>query len=324
MKKERAISLDMRRAKLAELLLEEEKLLEHEFICNLETPEQVRKKMGERLHYLQEKREEERKRIVEQKMEMRFKEETDDLRKLESNNFTIECKLTNEQQMLEKYKLRQREIEEEMLHSELWTLDYKKKIEKEKQELEEQTRKKQEQIRFLNWQKEQRALLKDEELNKLVQEKKMLQTQWQQELDKAKKDEIQKRINEINLHKEIINYNKKEKEIKDGIVANEKLMDKEMIQRVIEMEKEQESNESKEKERQKLANKEFFKYVNDKTKDFKQEEKVIEHLTALELEKQQKKEDEKWEKEQQARIQLMTQVYDDRAKAIELKSNIVI
>ena len=41
-------------------------------------------------------------------------------------------------------------------------------------EIEEQLRKKAEQIKYLNWQKEQRALEREETLNKQVEEKKML------------------------------------------------------------------------------------------------------------------------------------------------------
>jgi len=47
-------------------------------------------------------------------------------------------------------------------------------------------------------------------------------------------------------------------------------------------EKEEEDTEKREKERKKLENKEFFKYVNDKSKEYKEEEKMIEKLVAAE------------------------------------------
>ncbi len=48
--------LEIRRDKLAELLMKEEKQYEQEFFANLETPEQVRQKMTKRLQELRSKR----------------------------------------------------------------------------------------------------------------------------------------------------------------------------------------------------------------------------------------------------------------------------
>jgi hypothetical protein len=46
---------------------------------------------------------------------------------------------------------------------------------------------------------------------------------------------------------------------------------------------------------------------------------LIEYLTWLESEKQWKLKEDKWQKEDQARINLMKQVYEDRAKTIGAK-----
>jgi hypothetical protein len=52
----------------------EEKMYEEEFMANLETPEQVRQKMAERLNELKQKREEERVDEVNRRLEQRFKD----------------------------------------------------------------------------------------------------------------------------------------------------------------------------------------------------------------------------------------------------------
>jgi DNA-binding helix-hairpin-helix protein with protein kinase domain len=102
--------LDMRRAKLVDLLTQEEKLYEKEFFANLETPEQVREKMAKRLQDLRSKREEARKAEVDRKMEARFKQSADELRKVDSQFLAANTKLDQEQQMLEKVKRREEEM----------------------------------------------------------------------------------------------------------------------------------------------------------------------------------------------------------------------
>ena len=73
-------------------------MYEEEFMANLETPEQVRQKMAERLNELKQKREEERVDEVNRRLEQRFKDSkltksnsnvaTDDLRK-EAGKFFV-------------------------------------------------------------------------------------------------------------------------------------------------------------------------------------------------------------------------------------------
>ena len=49
---------------------------------------------------------------------------------------------------------------------------------------------------------------------------------------------------------------------------------------------------------------------------------MIEHLTWLESEKQWKMKEDKWRKEEQARVNLMKNVYDARLQTVELKKKL--
>lgn len=60
--------------RLKALLDAEEKQYELEFMANLETPEQVREKMAQRLVELKNKREDERQDEVSRRLEQRFKD----------------------------------------------------------------------------------------------------------------------------------------------------------------------------------------------------------------------------------------------------------
>ena len=57
-------NLEERKARLAALLAAEDRIYEQEFNDNLETPEQVRDKMWERLQHLKGKREQEKEEEV--------------------------------------------------------------------------------------------------------------------------------------------------------------------------------------------------------------------------------------------------------------------
>ena len=67
---------------------------------------------------------------------------------------------------------------------------------------------------------------------------------------------------------------------------------------------------------------ELQKHYMQKTQDKKAEEQLIEHLTWLESEKQWKMREDKWRKEDQARINLLRNVYDNRAQNIDVKQKI--
>ena len=69
---------------------------------SLETPEQVRQKMAERLDDIKKQRNEERQQLVAQAYDRKFKMETDDLRKEETKFMVAGCQLEREKQLLDK------------------------------------------------------------------------------------------------------------------------------------------------------------------------------------------------------------------------------
>lgn len=77
-------------------------MYEKEFQDNLETPEQVRAKMAERLGEIKAQREEERQQQVQQALDRKFKMETDDLRKEETQFMVAGCNIEREKQLMDK------------------------------------------------------------------------------------------------------------------------------------------------------------------------------------------------------------------------------
>lgn len=81
MKRRQASDLEARKVRLAELLAAEDRIYEQEFNESMETPEQVREKMFQRLTELKDKRESERQAEVQRRRDMQFKMANDNLRK---------------------------------------------------------------------------------------------------------------------------------------------------------------------------------------------------------------------------------------------------
>lgn len=106
----------------------EDKIYEQEFMAALETPEQVRAKMAERLNSLKQQREEERAQLVQHALERKFKMETDDLRKEETAFMIAGTQLEREKQLMDKKAKLEQAIVEEQVYAKLWMLDHQKKV----------------------------------------------------------------------------------------------------------------------------------------------------------------------------------------------------
>jgi len=146
--------LDFRRQKLSDLLKSEEQNHRQEIIQNQETPEQVRAKMEEKLLILKEQKEQARLEQVREKQEKKFFEGNDELRKNDSEAFTLSCYLEQENQMLEKLVKREKERQDEEVYLQLLNYDKILQDEKEKRKIEERKKIKAATLQALNWQNE--------------------------------------------------------------------------------------------------------------------------------------------------------------------------
>lgn len=117
MKRREASNLEQRKAKLAALLEAEDRMYESEFHDNLETPEQVREKMFERLQHLKEKRETERQAEVERRLDQRFKTANDTLRKEDARFYTYGTQIEREKQLIDKRRKIEAQMAEEQVYA---------------------------------------------------------------------------------------------------------------------------------------------------------------------------------------------------------------
>ena len=151
MKRRQASDLEARKARLAALLEAEDRIYEQEFNDNMETPEQVREKMFQRLTMLKDKREAERQAEVKRRQDMQFKMANDNLRKEDAVFYNYGTAIEREKQLIDKRRNIENKMIEEQVYAQLWALDAQKKLEREMQEAKEKQEKIKDTMAVLDW-----------------------------------------------------------------------------------------------------------------------------------------------------------------------------
>jgi len=320
--KQQEIFLDMRRKKLSELLNKEEALYHQELITNQESPEDVRRRMEIKLKELREQRLNDRDENVNKLMERKFYEATDELRKNDSEAFAVECYLEQENQMLDKLKKREKEKKEEMFYVKLNEFDINKKIEKEKEEEKAKKNKIRNIYDYQQWQREQneKAIKHEEEISKL--EKQRLKEQWKRDELKEKENEEQRKLINKQVYLDIEKFNKKEEEERKKVIEFEKKKDKELVESIVEKEKALDLIDKKEKEKKIKEfeqNKKYLEYIINQKKEA---EIWMDKIAQDEADREYKKQQEEWMKEDAKRIQLLKDVYKGREEALKYQKKI--
>jgi len=319
MKEQREIFIDNRRKKLANLLFTEEEMYRYEIIQNQETPHQVRMKMEAKLKALKEQREAERLELVKKLKERKFYADADELRKNDSEAFAIECYLEQENQMIDKLKKREIEKREEEVYVKLNDLDIKKKAEIDLKKQEDYKKLKDDTYKFLDYQKEQQKINEEAVKKQLNTENEKFKDQWEKENQKEQQDKIDKIIKNHETYKNIQEFNKQEEFVKRTKSDQERNKDKELIDAIVNKEKALDDIDKKEKERKKqefYQNKQYLEFIMNQKKEA---EAWMDQIVKDEADKQWRKEQEAWMKQENARIELLKRVYKEREDAIKYK-----
>ena len=314
--------LDMRRKQLSDLLQSEERQYINEIIMNQETPEQVRHKMEQKLIALKTQREAERQELVKKLQEKRFMDSADELRKNEAEAFAVSCYLEQENQMLDKMKKREKEKKEEEVYVKLNQYDNLKKIEKEKLDLIAKKERERQTYDFLRQQREQQeaAIKKANELNEI--EKARLKEQWKRDEESEENDKRQKLLINKQVYRDIEEFNRKEEIERKKKSDYEKVKDKELVDSIVEKEKALDNLDKLEKERKIKEfhqNKKYLEYIMNQKKEA---EAWMDKIAQDEADRDYKKKQEQWMKEEAKRIELLKQVYKEREKSVMYKKNL--
>lgn len=233
------------------------------------TKDQIKEGMIERVEKLKERREAARIEEVERKLNKRFKEGADELRRVEANIKENLTQIDREKQIVEKQKIMENNFNEEMFYAELWRRD---KVNKDRAEAEVAQRKKEKndarnEILAMQYQQMQEARHQSE--LQAVGEKQMLKEQWDIE-DRNQKalDDEQARI-KAKMHTEIRAQNIMHKEHKEMLHQAEKDMDRDRVRQIIEKERILDQLDQEKKDKYKADTKQFllnFKNRSDEAK----------------------------------------------------------
>jgi len=306
----------MRRKKLSEILMDETKNYHQELIENMDTPEVVRKRMEQQLMELKSEMQQKTDDHVNKLLEKKFYDEADELRKNNSQAFEVECYLEQENQMLDKLKRREKEKEEEMFYVKLNEFDNLKKLEKEKKDELDKKNKLQNIYNYQQWQREQNELdLKHKNDLKLL-ENSRLKEQWRRDDENEEENKLKRIQQNIQVYKDIEEFNKKEEIERQRKIDFEKAKDKELIDSILEKERALDEIDKAEKLKRKqefIQNKKYLEYVLNQKKEA---EAWMDKLAQDEADKAYQKEKEEWLKEEAKRIQLLKDVYKDRERAV--------
>ena len=194
---------------------------------------------------------------------------------------------------------------EEQVYAQLWKLDLQAKEERERKEAEEKKRRVGDTMAVLDWQKDTRTQGKQQERQLTDMERQMLAEQWKREQEVEQELERQRQVLNRERNLELIRHNEAEKILREEQLRVEKERDREMLNKAINKEQQIEKIEKDELHRRRQEVVELQQFYLQKAEDKKAEEQLIEYLTWLESEKQWKLREDKWKKEDQARINLM-------------------
>lgn len=279
----------------------------------------MRQKMWERLQELKGAREEERQAEVQKRLDMKFKTSNDDLRKEDAQFYNYGTAIEREKQLIDKRRQHEQRMLEEQVYSQLWALDGQKKLEREVKEQAEKKQKISDTMAVLEWQKQTRDHQRSAEVMAIQREREMLREQWAIEDARDKEAEHQKFLLNRERNLQLIQHNAQEKQIRELADLAEKQRDKQMLEKALAREAALKRLEEEEKEARKREMVELQKHYNQGRIDKAAYEKMIDDLVAEENAKQWDAREQQWRREDQARVNLLKNVYANREQDVLLK-----
>jgi hypothetical protein len=314
-------SLQERRQRLATMLSAEQKAYEQELVDIEESPAQRMDKMAVRAYELKKRREDERKAFVQEKLYQQWRDGIDDLRTMDAQITTLKTIAGRDHQLFEKDIARQEDAEHNRVFDQLWYEGYLAKIEREEREKELKEERREQQKGILTYQLDMKAQkLADETAIETEESTKMKQL-WREQEQEEKDAVVRERIFAKEERKKADEYAEIQRAQREEEIELEKAQDKAFVSNVLTREKALSEKEAYEKEKAKQKSREFNEALKlEMARKAASEEELIQ-LQKEEQERQWAKRYQQWEKEEIARRDLMTEVYNDRGEQVRLKQD---
>lgn len=314
-------SLQDRRTRLAQMLSAEQNAYEQELVDIEESPQQRMDKMAVRAYELKKRREDERKAFVQEKLYQQWRDGIDDLRTMDTEITVLKTIAARDFQLSEKDRQRAEEAEHNRVFDQLWYEGYLAKIEREDREKELRAERREQQKGILKYQLDMKAgrLAQDKDIED--EEVKDLKELWKMQEQEEKDAVVREKIFAKEERMKADEYAAIQRAQRDEEEELEKSQDKAFVANVLDRERRLKEKEDADKLQAKQKSREFNEALKlEMARKAASEEELIQ-LQAEESERQHMKRYRQWEKEELARRDLMTEVYNDRAEQVRLKQD---
>jgi len=312
-----------RRARLRRLLNEEDQLFKKELFSQVRSVDDIHEEIKRKVEILKEKSEKERKQEVERLLDIQFRSNKDALRAIDQKYKEIKTKIEREIQMKEKLHRINRSKTEEKIYAQISEQELREQILEERRLRSEYLEKIRERNVILGEQLKEIQEKKRDELEQRIEENKL----FKQKCESQKQEEAQKvsNIKEANrrIAEEVKIYNQLQQQQKDLKIKQERELDQQQLNQDIEREQMLKAIEMKHKEKYRKEAHEFYQTVKRRAEDIRISQQIVDKLIAEEIERQFQKQQEVWDREEQARVRLLKEVYSHRYDQIEEKKALI-
>ncbi|ETL36486.1 hypothetical protein, variant [Phytophthora nicotianae] len=319
LKNQHESQLHSRRLRLAELYNREMEQWRDECLANVETPEDRKQKMIQRALALKERREQERRAIVEEKRMQQYRESCDDIR-VEDSNKVQQIVLNDRDKQLEERKLiTEQERQFELKMAQLWEEDRLKKEERDRRDIEMAIKRNEEMKNILDLQVDLVQKRKAELDERKRREDDEQLSEWER-LKRVEEDlEQRNREKEIMRALDVKKFNQERVEANRLASERERLYDQRLLEQVLAQEAE---TQRRERELQDKFRQDQLDYQRMLKRQMETEAEDLSYLDKIRKDM----EDEVWAKhdaqhdaEEAARQELLRQVLISRNSQIEAK-----
>lgn len=310
-------NLECRRQKLRELLANEEACLIQEMEDTQETVIERQAKMRERAKFLKDKRESERLMTVQEKYDLQFRGQCEELRSTLSKRHQDQVCLERLEQLRQKEEMAHQKRAQEQMYAQLWEQDMLEKAAREEREAKDLHERNlgvldvlRKQMAALQAQKQEAVKLKEEEAH-LLREQRAL---WKLEDERARQEKIRKQADTRNMLDRSLasKARKKAKEEQEQLAFDLKMLEQLLEESRNEaMETIQRKRELREEDRR------YRDYLAQLMAEEKAREIELERLIQLEVEAAWEKRIDQWRRERKARKLLLEDVMAGRAKQLQ-------
>jgi len=318
---QQSFTVQERRQRLAMMLSAEQKAYEQELVDIEESPAQRMDKMAVRAYELKKRREDERKAFVQEKLYQQWRDGIDDLRTMDTKIVQLKTIAARDHQLYEKDIARQEEDEHTRVFDQLWYEGYLAKIEREEREKELKGERRGQQKGVLAFQLDMKAGRLEQDKAELDVEVRDLKELWAQQEQEEKDSAVREKVVAKQERQKADSFAEIQRAQREEEIELEKAQDKAFVCAVLTKERLLTEKENADKEMAKKKTREFNEALKlDMAKKAASEEELI-ALQHEEAERQHAKRYEQWEKEEIARRDLMTEVYNDRSEQVRLKTD---